>query len=66
MTDKTPQQKAHEKYEKKRKGKPRFGGYITEKEKKKFTDTVNLGDFDSEKEMVLAAVNELYEKLSKK
>jgi hypothetical protein len=65
MTDDSAQKRAHEKYEMKRQGKPRFGGYLTDDEKKTFTDTVKLGDFDSEKEMVIAAVNELYKKLAK-
>lgn len=65
MTDNSAQQRAHQKYEKKRQGKPRFSGYLTEEQKKMFTDTVKLGDYSSEKEMLISAVEELHKKLSK-
>lgn len=64
MTSKNAQQRAHEAYELKRKGKPRYSGYLTEEEKQKFTETVKLGSYSSEKEMLLAAVELLYKKLS--
>lgn len=65
MATKEAQKRAHETYELKRKGKPRYSGYLTKEEKQKFTDTVSLGGYSSEKEMLLAAVDSLYKKLSK-
>ena len=65
MTDKSAQKRAHEAYELKRKGKPRYSGYLDEKQKQRFTDTVKLGGYSSEKEMLLEAVELLYKKLSK-
>ena len=65
MTEKTAQQKAHEKYEQKRQGKPRYSGYLTDKQKALFTDTVMLGGYTNEKEMLLTAVAELHKKLAK-
>lgn len=65
MASKEAQKRAHEAYELKRKGKPRYSGYLTAQEKEKFIDTVNLGNYSSEKEMLLAAVDLLHKKLSK-
>lgn len=66
MTNKTPQQMAKAKYEKKRQGKPRYGGYLTLEEKKLFTDTTKLGGYEDEKTMLLAAVAALHAELCKK
>lgn len=66
MTEKSASQRAKARYEMKRKGKPRFGGYLTDEEKKLFTDTVALSPYETEKEMVIAAVAELHQKLNKK
>ncbi len=65
MSDKTPQQKAQQKYEGKRKGKPRYSGYLTESEKEQFNQTVERGGFKSEKEMIISAVKLLHKKVSK-
>lgn len=65
MTDNPGQKRARQKYEQKRQGMPRYNGYLTPKQKGKFSDTVKLGGFSSEKEMLIAAVDELHKKLSK-
>ena len=64
MALKSSRQKACHKYEEKRKKTPRFGGYLTNDEKVMFTETQKLGNFRSEKEMIIAAVAKLHEKLS--
>jgi hypothetical protein len=65
MTTRSPEQAAKQKYEEKRKGTPRFGGYLTTAEKKIFSEAKKLGGFDSEKDMVIEAVQQLHKKLSR-
>ena len=64
MSTKTSRKKSSERYEEKRKKTPRFGGYLTTEEKEIFLETKLLGNFESEKEMIIAAVGNLNKKLS--
>lgn len=64
MGEPTAQEKAHQKYEMKRKGKPRYSGYLTSDQKAMFTTVTQLGGYDSEKDMIIAAVTQLHKKLS--
>lgn len=65
MNEQTPQQKAHAKYEEKRKGKPRFGGYLTEDEKRMFVEALKLSSYSNEKEMIISLVAKLHKELTK-
>lgn len=56
--------RAKAKYDKKRKGTPRFGGYCTQDEKSLFKATKKLAGVNSEKAMFILAVEKLNESLS--
>ncbi|WP_063664320.1 hypothetical protein [Aliivibrio fischeri] len=63
MTSSDSSSLAKKRYEKKRKGTPRFGGYCTKQEKDLFKHTQKLAGVKSEKAMIILAVTKLNESL---